>query len=118
MFGGMAGFIAVGITIAICVAGDRAAKKRKRVFRDRYGSFEGFRSQVDPERIRGVRRRSGDVAPLRLSRDGEALRGRTACLRTGVAVGRTSVPVSVTVLVPVTVLAIGPADRRDNRSGG
>ncbi|WP_406838439.1 hypothetical protein ACICHK_23485 [Streptomyces sp. AHU1] len=69
MFGGMAGFIAAGIAIAICVAGDRAAKRRERVFRDRYGSFEGFRGQVDPERIRGVRRRSGDVAAIKAVRE-------------------------------------------------
>ncbi|MFI0965153.1 hypothetical protein ACH4S8_27715 [Streptomyces sp. NPDC021080] len=64
----MAGFIAVGVTIAICVAGDRAAKKREKDFRDKYGSFEGFRDQVDAERIQGVRRASGDIAAIRALR--------------------------------------------------
>lgn len=68
MFGGVAGFIAVGTTIAIGVAGERAAKKRKKAFWDTYGSFEGFRDQVDAERVQGVRRASGDIAAVKAVR--------------------------------------------------
>ncbi|MGW3915859.1 hypothetical protein ACWEBX_30675 [Streptomyces sp. NPDC005070] len=69
MFGGILGFIAVGICIAMGVAGDRAAKKRKKAFWDAYGSFEGFRGQVDVERIQGVRRARGDVAAIKAVRE-------------------------------------------------
>ncbi|MFE2533026.1 hypothetical protein [Streptomyces sp. NPDC059371] len=69
MFGGIAGFIAVGICIAMLVAGDRAAKRRKKAFWDRYGSFEGFRGQVDAGRIQGVRRARGDVAAIKAVRE-------------------------------------------------
>ncbi|MEV6197368.1 hypothetical protein AB0M19_33800 [Streptomyces sp. NPDC051920] len=69
MLGGIAGFIAVGIAIAVGVAGERAAKKRKKAFWDRYGSFEGFSGQVDVERIQGVRRAKGDVAAVKAVRE-------------------------------------------------
>lgn len=68
MFEGISGVIAVCILIAIGVAGDRAAKKRKKAFWDRYGSFEGFRGQVDTERIEEVRRASGDVVAIKVLR--------------------------------------------------
>ncbi|MEU4165894.1 hypothetical protein AB0F46_03285 [Streptomyces sp. NPDC026665] len=70
MLGGIAGFIAVGIAIVVGVAGERAAKKRKKAFWDRYGSFEGFRGQVDAERIQGVRRAKGDIAAVKAVREG------------------------------------------------
>ncbi|MGV9251788.1 hypothetical protein [Streptomyces sp. NPDC003697] len=70
MIEGIAGAIAVGVVITAGVAGDRASKKRQKAFRDRYGSFEGFRNQVDAERVQGVRRERGDVAAVKAVRDG------------------------------------------------
>ncbi|MEU9140284.1 hypothetical protein AB0D33_30755 [Streptomyces sp. NPDC048404] len=64
----MAGFIAAGVTMAVCIAGDRGAKKRKKAFWDAYGSFEGFRDQVDAERIQGVRTARGDIAGIKAVR--------------------------------------------------
>lgn len=63
------GFIVMGIAVAVGVAGNRAAKKREKAFWDRYGSFEGFRDQVDAERILGVRRARGDVAAIKAVRE-------------------------------------------------
>ncbi|MFE2303279.1 hypothetical protein ACFXAW_34375 [Streptomyces sp. NPDC059445] len=69
MLGGIVGFIAMGIAVAVGVAGNRAAKKREKAFWGRYGSFEGFRDQVDAERILGVRRAKGDVAAIKAVRE-------------------------------------------------
>ncbi|WP_037673988.1 hypothetical protein [Streptomyces griseus] len=69
MIEGIACVVAVVLSLVISVAGDRSAKKRKQAFWDRYGSFEGFRNQVDQERIQGVRRKRGDVAAMKAVRD-------------------------------------------------
>ncbi|MGW3818474.1 hypothetical protein [Streptomyces sp. NPDC005046] len=97
----------------IGVAGDRAAKKRKKAFWDRYGSFEGFRGQVDTERIQRVLRASGDIAAIEVVRkeypygslamakryvDELPVRGRWE------ATGRAS--------ASITALVIGMANRR------
>ncbi|MGW2764614.1 hypothetical protein [Streptomyces sp. NPDC001275] len=47
MLDGITGTIAIGVMVASAVVGDRASKKREKAFWERYGSFEGFRSQVD-----------------------------------------------------------------------
>ncbi|MGX4692305.1 hypothetical protein [Streptomyces sp. JNUCC 63] len=69
MIEGISSAIAVGVSTVIGVAGDRTTKKRKQAFWDRYGSFEGFRSQVDQERIQGVRRERGNVAAIKVVRE-------------------------------------------------
>ncbi|MEU6810899.1 hypothetical protein ABZ920_18310 [Streptomyces sp. NPDC046831] len=69
MIEGITGAVAVGVTAALAIAGDRASKKRQKASLDRYGSFEGFRNQVDEERIRGVRGERGNVAAIKAVRD-------------------------------------------------
>ncbi|MGW4818519.1 hypothetical protein ACWEP4_05930 [Streptomyces sp. NPDC004227] len=43
-------------------------RKSARRLSGRYGSFEGFRGQVDEEKIQRVRREQGDVAAIKLVR--------------------------------------------------
>ncbi|MEU0332784.1 hypothetical protein [Streptomyces sp. NPDC006193] len=69
MIEGISGAIAVGLSAALGVASDRTTKKRKQAFWDQYGSYEGFRSQVDEERIREVWRERGDLAAMKAVRD-------------------------------------------------
>lgn len=61
-----------GVGVLICVllllAGDRANKRRQAAFRNRYGSFEGFRKQVDAERIQDIRRAQGNVHAIKAVR--------------------------------------------------
>ncbi|MGW0953593.1 hypothetical protein [Streptomyces sp. NPDC002545] len=54
--------------MASAVAGDRAPRKRKKAYWERYGSFEGFRGQVDEEKIQRVRREQGDVVAIKVVR--------------------------------------------------
>ncbi|MEU7381504.1 MULTISPECIES: hypothetical protein [unclassified Streptomyces] len=68
MLDAITGTVAIGVTAALAVAGDRASKKREKAFWERYGSFEGFRGQVDEERIQRVRRERGDVAAIKAVR--------------------------------------------------
>ncbi|MFE9725481.1 hypothetical protein ACFYQ5_18240 [Streptomyces sp. NPDC005794] len=65
----LTGALAVGITGALGIAGDRAARKRKRAFWDHYGTYEGFRDQVDADKVRAVRSARGDVAAIKTVRD-------------------------------------------------
>ncbi|MEV5006132.1 hypothetical protein ACIQFZ_23670 [Streptomyces sp. NPDC093064] len=68
MLDGITGTIAIGVMVASAVVGDRASKKREKAFWERYGSFEGFRGQVDEEKIQRVRREQGDVAAIKVVR--------------------------------------------------
>lgn len=61
----LTGAIAVGISGALGIAGERAARKRKRAFWDHYGTYEGFRRQVDEDKVRSVRGARGDVAAIK-----------------------------------------------------
>ncbi|MFJ8882818.1 hypothetical protein ACIRJR_05330 [Streptomyces sp. NPDC102402] len=67
----LTGVIAVvGIAgAASAFAGDRVLRNRKRAFQDRYGSYEGFRGQVDEDEVRAVRGARGDVAAVKAVRD-------------------------------------------------
>ncbi|MGW7367442.1 hypothetical protein ACWGI8_29480 [Streptomyces sp. NPDC054841] len=70
MIEGISVAIAAGVAGALGIAtGDRAARKRKQAFWDHYGSYEGFRGQVDEEKIRAVQRSRGDVAAIKQVRD-------------------------------------------------
>jgi ribosomal protein L7/L12 len=69
MIEGIAGAVALGVTGALGVATDRTANKRKKAFKERYGTFEGFRSQVDEERIQRVRREKGNVSAIKVVRE-------------------------------------------------
>jgi hypothetical protein len=69
MIEGISSAIAVGVSMVIVVASYRTTKKREQDFRDRYGSFEGFRSQVDQERIQEVRGERGNVAAIKVVRE-------------------------------------------------
>lgn len=68
MLEGIAGVVALGVSGALGVASDRSSNKRKKAFQERYGSFEGFRSQVDEEKIQGVRREKGNVYAIKAVR--------------------------------------------------
>ncbi|MFI1290790.1 hypothetical protein ACH4VM_20355 [Streptomyces sp. NPDC020792] len=68
MLDGITATIAIGVTVALAAVGDRASKKRKKAFWERYGSFEGFRGQVDEEKIQRVRREQGDVVAIKVVR--------------------------------------------------
>ncbi|WP_431035198.1 hypothetical protein ACQYWQ_15310 [Streptomyces sp. P6-2-1] len=62
-----------GGMVVVLVAGlvsERGARKRARAFQERYGSYEGFRRQVDAGRVREVAREQGKVAAVREVRDG------------------------------------------------
>ncbi|MFD5873557.1 hypothetical protein [Streptomyces sp. NPDC060322] len=66
----LTGVIAVGVVgAASAFAGERALRRRKRAFQDRYGTYAGFRSQVDEDEIRAVRGARGDVAAVKAVRD-------------------------------------------------
>ncbi|MFJ2290622.1 hypothetical protein ACIOG7_02745 [Streptomyces sp. NPDC087894] len=67
------GAVAVVIVGALGIAGERATRRRKRAFQDRYGSYEGFRGQVDEDRVRSVRSARGDVAAVKAVRDDHPL---------------------------------------------
>jgi hypothetical protein len=87
MVEGVAGAVAVGITTVLGVASDRTSKKRAQAFTRQYGSYEGFRQQVDEAHVQEVRRTRGDVAA------GEALRGAAAgCLTPLARPGRAARP--------------------------
>ncbi|MET8714554.1 hypothetical protein ABZV52_15480 [Streptomyces sp. NPDC004735] len=58
---------AVGAVAAF--AGDRVLRGRKRAFRDRYGTYDGFRTQVDADEVRAVRDARGEVAAVKVVRD-------------------------------------------------
>ncbi|UFQ16859.1 MULTISPECIES: hypothetical protein [Streptomyces] len=66
---GITVLIAAGVTGALGIAGDQAVRKRKKAFWNQYGSYEGFRSQVDEQRIRSVQRDRGDIAAVKAVRD-------------------------------------------------
>lgn len=68
MLDGITGTIAIGVTAALGVASDRASNKRKKAFWERYGSFEGFRDQVDGEKIQRVLREQGKIAAIKVVR--------------------------------------------------
>ncbi|MFE1952747.1 MULTISPECIES: hypothetical protein [Streptomyces] len=55
---------------AVVASAERATRKRQKVFRDTYGTYEGFRREVDEGRVRTVRRERGDVAAIKAVRDG------------------------------------------------
>ncbi|MEV8227339.1 hypothetical protein AB0P41_15040 [Streptomyces sp. NPDC079167] len=69
----LTGVIAAVICGALGVAGERAARRRKRAFWDRYGTYEGFRTQVDEAKVRSVREARGDVAAVRAVREDHPL---------------------------------------------
>ncbi|MEQ8147012.1 hypothetical protein [Streptomyces sp. OP7] len=69
MVEGVAGAVAVGITTVLGVASERTSKKRAQAFTRQYGSYEGFRQQVDEAHIQEVRRTRGDVAAIKAVRD-------------------------------------------------
>ncbi|MEV3932957.1 MULTISPECIES: hypothetical protein [unclassified Streptomyces] len=74
----LTGVIAVGIVgAASAFAGDRLLRRRKRAFQDRYGSYEGFRGQVDADEVRAVRDARGDVAAVKAVRDRHPLASLT-----------------------------------------
>ncbi|MEU8707671.1 hypothetical protein [Streptomyces sp. NPDC048565] len=58
---------------ALAIVGERATRKRKRAFWDRYGSYEGFRGQVDEDKVRSVRAAHGDIAAVKAVRDDHPL---------------------------------------------
>lgn len=63
LYGGMA-----VVLVAALVSG-RGARRRARVFEKRYGSYEGFRRQVDAGRVRQVARERGPVAAVKEVRE-------------------------------------------------
>lgn len=65
----VAGIVAVVLTLVSAVASQRSAKRREQAFTERYGSFEGFRAQVDAAHIEEVRRTQGPVAAVKAVRD-------------------------------------------------
>ncbi|MEU0136425.1 hypothetical protein ABZ172_20680 [Streptomyces sp. NPDC006296] len=66
----LTGVVAVGIAgAAVAFAADRVLRRRKRAFRDRYGSYEEFRSRVDEAEVRAVRGEHGEVAAVKAVRD-------------------------------------------------
>ncbi|MBM7436846.1 hypothetical protein [Streptomyces sp. HB132] len=70
MIDGLTGVIVIGIVGAVLAfAGDRIVRRRKRAFEDRYGTYEGFRDQVDENEVRAVRDERGDVAAVKTVRD-------------------------------------------------
>ncbi|GAA2462522.1 hypothetical protein [Streptomyces lavendulocolor] len=66
---GISGLIAAGVTGVLGIFGDQAVRKRKKAFWVQYGSYEGFRSQVDEQKIRSVQRDRGDIAAVKAVRD-------------------------------------------------
>ncbi|MFB4422786.1 hypothetical protein C5F59_017020 [Streptomyces sp. QL37] len=64
----LTGVIAFAVTGALGIAGERAARRRKRAFWDHYGTYEGFRRQVDEDKVRSVRGTDGDVAAIKAVR--------------------------------------------------
>uniref|UniRef100_A0AAU3GSV0 Secreted protein n=1 Tax=Streptomyces sp. NBC_01401 TaxID=2903854 RepID=A0AAU3GSV0_9ACTN len=73
MIGPLTGTIAFVIVGALAIAGERTTRKRKRAFWDRYGSYEGFSSQVDEDKVRSVRGAHGDIAAVKAVRDDHPL---------------------------------------------
>ncbi|MER7190343.1 hypothetical protein [Streptomyces flaveolus] len=69
MIENISGAIAVGISAVLGVAGEHTSKKRAQAFTKRYGSYEGFRQQVDEDRVQGVLRTRGKVAAIKEVRD-------------------------------------------------
>lgn len=69
----VAGIIAAGVVGALGIIGNQATRKRKKAFWDQYGSYEGFRRQVDEQRIRAVQRDHGDIAAVKAVRDNHPL---------------------------------------------
>ncbi|MFJ4002679.1 hypothetical protein ACIPWL_04370 [Streptomyces sp. NPDC090023] len=69
MIEGISGAIAVGISTVLGMASDQTSKKRAQAFTKRYGSYEGFRRQVDEDRVQEVRRSKGKVAAIKEVRD-------------------------------------------------
>ncbi|WP_435193724.1 hypothetical protein [Streptomyces sp. NRRL F-5630] len=63
LYGGMAVVLAAGLVSRL------GARKRARVFEERYGSYEGFRRQVDAGRVREVARKRGKVAAVKEVRE-------------------------------------------------
>ncbi|WP_405664836.1 hypothetical protein OG379_22155 [Streptomyces sp. NBC_01166] len=64
----LTGVVAIAVSGALGVAGERAARRRKRAFWDHYGTYEGFRRQVDEDKVRAVRGARGDVAAIKAVR--------------------------------------------------
>ncbi|MFD7033195.1 hypothetical protein ACFWAR_34735 [Streptomyces sp. NPDC059917] len=64
----VAAIVALTLAVALGVALDRSAKKRKKAFWEHFGSFEGFRAQVDGTKIQQIRSDHGDVAAIKAVR--------------------------------------------------
>ncbi|MDF6019598.1 hypothetical protein [Streptomyces sp. JH34] len=64
---GVAVVAAVGAALAF--ASDRVLRRRKRAFRDHYGTYEGFRTQVDGDEVRAVLAARGEIAAVKVVRD-------------------------------------------------
>ncbi|MEU6663515.1 hypothetical protein [Streptomyces sp. NPDC046821] len=68
--GSIAGVVVIVAVTALAMIGDRASKqKRDKAFAERYGSYEGFRRQVDQARIQETLRAHGMVAAVKAVRD-------------------------------------------------
>ncbi|MEU6443902.1 hypothetical protein [Streptomyces sp. NPDC047046] len=63
LYGGMAVVLVAGLVSRL------GARKRAREFQERYGSYEGFRRQVDAGRVREVARERGNVAAVKEVRE-------------------------------------------------
>ncbi|WP_406865386.1 hypothetical protein ABZO31_17795 [Streptomyces sp. HUAS MG47] len=62
------GGVVAAVAVVLWVVGERGARRRKKAFWERYGTYEGFRRQVDEEKVRAVRRDRGDVAAIKAVR--------------------------------------------------
>ncbi|MEU1486362.1 hypothetical protein [Streptomyces sp. NPDC005752] len=61
--------VVAAVGAALAFVSDRALRRRKRAFVDRYGTYDGFRTQVDADEVRTVRGARGDVAAVKFVRD-------------------------------------------------
>ncbi|TXS09545.1 hypothetical protein [Streptomyces sp. wa22] len=61
--------VVAAVGAATAFVSDRILRRRKRAFRDRYGTYDGFRTRVDADEVRAVRDARGEVAAVKAVRD-------------------------------------------------